>query len=49
MKIRIKFELRDIWVGVFWDKRPDGLHVYVCPVPLIVIHWHRPRRELEAP
>jgi hypothetical protein len=35
----IKFEPRDIWIGLFWDRRPDGLHIYVCPLPCLVIHW----------
>ena len=44
MSISLKFEPRDIWIGLFWDKRRDGLHVYVCPIPLVVIHWHRKRK-----
>lgn len=35
----IRFEPRDVWVGVFWDRQPDGLHVYVCPLPCLVMHW----------
>jgi hypothetical protein len=37
----IRFEPRDIWVGLFWDRRADGLHLYVCPLPCIVLHWRR--------
>ena len=33
MKARLLFEPRDIWIGVFWDRRPGGLHVYICVVP----------------
>lgn len=40
----VKFEPRDLWVGVFWDRRPDGVHFYVCLVPCIVVHWVRGRR-----
>lgn len=29
----IKFELRDVWVGWFWDRRADGTHHYVCLIP----------------
>ncbi len=35
----IRFEPRDIWVGLFWDRREDGTHFYLCLVPCIVIHW----------
>lgn len=38
--LSVKLEPRDAWVGLFWDKRRDGLHVYVCPVPFVVFHWH---------
>lgn len=40
----IKFELRDVWVGWFWDRRADGTHHYVCLIPCVVIHWVKPRR-----
>jgi hypothetical protein len=38
---RVLFERRDLWVGVFWDRKPDGLHVFVCPVPTVAVHVHR--------
>lgn len=38
-RAKLRFEPRDLWVGLFWDRRPDGLHVYVCLVPTIVLHW----------
>lgn len=43
-RFEAKLEPRDAWVGVFWDRRWDGLHVYVCPVPFVVLHafWAGP-------
>lgn len=40
MKARIKFEPRDLWVGVYWDRRhhPPELDVYVCLVPCFPLH-----------
>ena len=35
----IKWEPRDLWIGLFWDQRQDGKHFYVCLVPTVVIHW----------
>lgn len=35
----IRFEPRDIWVGLFWDRKGDGTHFYLCPLPCVVIHW----------
>ena len=40
----VKIEPRDVWVGLFWDSRLDGFHVYVCPLPFIVFSVHRHRR-----
>lgn len=42
----VTFEPRDLWVGVFWDRRRyigggTALHVFVCPVPCIVFHFVR--------
>lgn len=40
-----KFELRDLWVGLFWDVRPDARfsemdtrHFYICLLPTLLIH-----------
>lgn len=38
---RLLFERRDLWVGVFWDRKPDGLHVFLCPIPTVALHAHR--------
>jgi hypothetical protein len=35
----IRFEKRDIWVGLFWDRKGDETHFYLCPLPCVVIHW----------
>lgn len=42
--LHIKFEPRDLWIGVFWDtyhsEHVGGLHlldVYVCIVPMLPI------------
>lgn len=43
MKFEVKIEPRDAWVGLFWDRRADDLHIYVCPVPFVVFHWAVPR------
>lgn len=42
----IEFVLRDMWVGLFWDRDVDevgDLDVYVCLFPMIVIHGRRRR------
>lgn len=49
MKLSCYFEPRDLWVGVYWDRRclthckcatcsgRKALHVYVCLLPTLVI------------
>ena len=36
--LELKFEPRDLWVGLFWDRREDGLHLFVCPFPCVLFH-----------
>jgi hypothetical protein len=38
-KIEWTFEKRDVWIGVYWDKKWDiGYDVYICFVPCFPIH-----------
>ena len=42
--VKICLEPRDLWVGVYWDRKPKGADrqlqywdIYVCIVPVVVI------------
>lgn len=35
MSASILFEPRDLWIGVFWDRKPGELRIYVCLVPML--------------
>lgn len=48
MKVRLKFEPRDLWVGVFWDNSnqnwyPDTnrltqeWNIYICLIPMFPV------------
>lgn len=38
MRLSIKFEPKDLWVGVFWDRCGfSGYVVYVCLIPMLPI------------
>lgn len=42
LKARIEFEPRDLWIGVYWDRKKIGtlsqLNLYICIVPVFPIH-----------
>lgn len=35
------FEPRDLWVGVFWDRKNTYLFIYICIVPCFPIRLCR--------
>lgn len=52
MRISLKFELRDLWIGVYWSvahkhELPGGIDrridVYICLLPCLPIHirWQK--------
>lgn len=43
MSIQIFFEPRDLWIGVFWDRRPSELRLFICFIPCIPILIKVPR------
>lgn len=42
--VRLKFEPRDIWVGIFWQRIAPGLEVYVCLLPMLPLRFVLSRR-----
>lgn len=38
LKVQFQWELRDLWVGLFWRKTQIALHLYVCIVPCVPLH-----------
>ena len=44
MRCEIKWEPRDLWVGVFWTHGAyNSFHIYICVVPCFPLHlWWDP-------
>lgn len=37
LSTEIKFEPRDIWIGLFWTKSLNVLELYFCIIPMLPI------------
>ena len=35
--VSLSFEPRDIWIGVFWDRRDGLTQVFVCLLPCVPV------------
>ena len=38
VRAQVLWEPRDLWIGLYWDRKPDGLHLYLCLVPCFPLH-----------
>ena len=44
MRIRLEFEPKNIWIGIYWTKKFDGFeefskfHCWICLIPCFPIH-----------
>lgn len=41
LRVRVRFRWYDLWIGAYWDR--NWKHLYICPLPCIVIEIWRPR------
>jgi hypothetical protein len=39
MRVRLEYKLADMWIGAFWDRKGDTLHVWVCLLPCLPLHF----------
>lgn len=51
MSITARFEWRprDLWIGGYWERRGDGLHIWLCLVPMLPLHITRLLPEQRKP
>lgn len=38
LRVNLQFELRDLWVGVFWRRNGRFFHLYICLLPTVALH-----------
>jgi hypothetical protein len=36
--VELGIERRDLWVGVYWKRDQQVLHLYWCPLPCVLLH-----------
>ncbi len=44
MSIRLEFKLQDCWIGLYWKRDQDRLHVWLCVLPCVPLHIELTRR-----
>jgi hypothetical protein len=42
LKIQLEFKLPDLWIGVFWKRAENILHIWICLCPCFPIHIQIP-------
>lgn len=53
VKVQIQWEPRNLWIGLFWRVNDHGdgsrfLHLYICILPLLLLHITIARGEPKA-
>lgn len=43
LSIKLLWEPRDLWLGVYWTGTTDDMQVYICLLPCLPIRLHRVR------
>lgn len=38
-RVRVEFKCEDLWIGVYWRKSAYALHIWVCFLPMVPIHF----------
>lgn len=38
MKIHVEWKVEDLWIGAFWKRSGNVLHLWICVLPCIPIH-----------
>jgi hypothetical protein len=38
-KLRLEWKPQDLWIGAFWKWEKQRLHVWICLLPMLPIHF----------
>lgn len=37
---RLEFKAADCWIGVYWTRQAEILHIWICLLPMLPLHLH---------
>ncbi len=38
LSIQPEFKLADLWIGLFWKREAEILHIWICLLPALPLH-----------
>lgn len=38
ISIALEFKLADLWIGLFWKRQAQTLHLWICLLPTLPLH-----------
>lgn len=45
MKVRLEFKPQDCWIGAYWGRYATHIHLWICILPMLPIHFWWPHTE----
>lgn len=38
ISVTLEFKLADLWIGLFWKRQVQTLHIWICLLPALPLH-----------
>ena len=49
MKVQLECKIQDCWIGVYWRREEEQLHIWICLLPCFPLHIQVHPKELVKP